>query len=225
MPAYFVSILVHEAGHAFTTKHFGREVPRVGVGWHWFGPIAYVDTSDMWLAGRWPRVAVSLAGPYAALVLGGLAALAAWFVPDPVLSAALWQFALVSYVGVLVNLNPLMEFDGYFVLSDLLEKPNLRPRALAWLGRGLIPALRTPGLLRGHRLELLYGLASVLYVAFSAVLTIVLYRLLPQDWLAGILPAAVAAGLAWVLAAAVVALAALDVLGELRGGSTPARGR
>ncbi len=50
IPATLGAILIHEAGHAFTTKHFGREVPRMGVGWYWFGPIAYIDTSDM--AGR-----------------------------------------------------------------------------------------------------------------------------------------------------------------------------
>ena len=225
IPATLVAILIHEAGHAFTTKHFGREVPRVGVGWYWFGPIAYVDTSDMWLAGRKERVAVSLAGPYADLVTGGLAAFVAWLLPNPVLSAALWQFALISYIGVLVNLNPLMEFDGYFVLSDLLERPNLRPRALAWLGTGLIPALRNPQRLRGHRLELLYGLASVLFVVFSAALTVVLYRLIVQDWLSNILSDAVAAGLAWTLAAAVVVLAVTGMLGELRGARRPAPGR
>ena len=216
VPAYFLAIVVHEAGHAFTTKHFGREVPRVGVGWYWFGPVAYVDTSDMWLEGRWPRIAVSIAGPYANLVLGGLAALVAWFVPSAVLSAALWEFALLSYLAVLLNFNPLMEFDGYYVLSDLLDKPNLRPRALAWLGRDLIPALRTPGKLEGHRFELLYGLASLLYVAFSAVLTVVIYRLVVQGWMEGILPQVLAAGLAWALAAAIVVLAAVGVLGELR---------
>jgi hypothetical protein len=100
----------------------------------------------------------------------------------------LWEFALLSYLGVLLNLNPLMEFDGYYVLSDLLEKPNLRPRALAWLGRDLIPALRTSGGLKGHRLELFYGLASVLYVALMGVLTVVLYRLVVQGWMEGILP-------------------------------------
>jgi putative peptide zinc metalloprotease protein len=217
VPAYLLAIVVHEAGHAFTTKHFGREVPRVGVGWYWFGPVAYVDTSDMWLEGRWPRIAVSLAGPYANLVLGGLAALVAWFVPSAVLSAALWEFALLSYLAVLFNFNPLMEFDGYYVLSDLLEKPNLRPRALAWLGRDLIPALHAPGGLEGHRFELLYGLASVLYVGFSAVLTVVIYRLVVQGWMEGILPEILAAGLAWALAAAIVVLAAVGVLGELRG--------
>lgn len=225
IPATLVATLIHEAGHAFTTKHFGREVPRVGVGWYWFGPIAYVDTSDMWLAGRWPRVAVSLAGPYADLVTGGLAALVAWFVPDTVLSAVLWQFALVSYIGVLVNLNPLMEFDGYYVLIDLLERPNLRPRALAWLGGNLVPALGNPNRLRGHRLELLYGLASVLYIGLSALLVVVLYRLIVQGWLAQIVPDALAAGLAWVLAALVVVLATFGMLGELRGARRPAPGR
>jgi putative peptide zinc metalloprotease protein len=216
IPATLVALLVHEAGHAFTTKHYGREVPRVGIGWYWFGPVAYVDTSDMWLEGRWPRIAVSLAGPYTNLVIGSLASIAAWSLPNAVLSAVLWEFALLSYLGVLLNLNPLMEFDGYYVLIDLLEKPNLRPRALAWLGRDLIPALRTSGGLKGHRLELLYGLASVLYVAFSAVLTVVLYRLIVQGWMEGILPEVLAAGLAWVLAAAVVVLATVSVLGELR---------
>jgi putative peptide zinc metalloprotease protein len=217
IPATLVALLVHEAGHAFTTKHFGREVPRVGIGWYWFGPVAYVDTSDMWLEGRWPRIAVSLAGPYTNLVIGSFASIAAWFVPNAVLSAVLWEFAVLSYLGVLLNLNPLMEFDGYYVLSDLLEKPNLRPRALAWLGRDLIPALRTPGRIKGHRLELLYGLASLLYVAFSAVLTVVIYRLVVQGWMEGILPQVLAAGLAWALAGAVVVLAAVGVLGELRG--------
>lgn len=225
IPAFFASILVHEAGHALTTKHFGREVPRIGVGWYWFGPIAWVDTSDMWLEGRWPRIAVSLAGPYTELVLGGAAALAAWLVPDPVLSAVLWQFALLSYISVLVNLDPLMEFDGYYVLIDLLDQPNLRPRALAWLGNGLVPALRDPERLRGHRLELLYGLSAVLYIAFSAALTVVLYRLIVQGWLEGILPDTMAAGLAWVLAAAVVLLAIGGMLAELRGARRPAPGR
>ena len=194
IPATLVAIVIHEAGHAFTTKHFGREVPRVGVGWYWFGPIAYVDTSDMWLAGRKERVLVSLAGPYADLVTGGLAAIVAWLVPNAVVSAALWQFALISYIGVLANLNPLMEFDGYFVLIDLLERPNLRPRALVWLGTGLVPALRDPARARGHHLDLLYGLGSVLYIAVEVALTVVLYRLILQDWLSGLLTDAVADG-------------------------------
>ena len=57
----------------------------------------------------------------------------------------------------------------------------------------------------------------MLYIAFSAALTVVLYRLVVQGWMEGILPDVLAAGLAWVLAAGVVVLAAVSVLGELRG--------
>jgi hypothetical protein len=116
--------------------------------------------------------------------------------PNAVLAAALWQFALVSYVGLLLNLNPLMEFDEYYVLSDLAE-----------------------------RLELLYGLSSVLYVAFSAALVVALYRLTVQGWLSGVLPGAAASALAWALAALVVALAVAGVMGQMRGVRTPAPGR
>lgn len=217
IPATVLAIVLHESGHAFTTKHFGRNVPRVGVGWYWFGPIAYVDTSDMWLERRRPRIAVSLAGPYTDLVTGSATALAAWLVPGDVASVVLWQFALISYIDVLFNLDPLMEFDGYYVLIDLLDKPNLRPDALAWLGNELPGALRDPSKLKGHRLELLYGLGSVLYIGFMAVLTVVLYRLTVQDWLAGALSEGVAAGAAWFLAAGVVLLVSAGVLSELRG--------
>lgn len=217
IPAQLFATVIHEAGHAFTAKAFGREVPRAGVGWYWFGPMAFVDTSDMWLADRWPRVAVSLAGPYANLVLGSLAALVAWLVPSILVAAALWQFALASYVSVLSNLNPLLEFDGYYVLMDLLDRPNLRPRALAWLGRGLLPALRTPGALRGHTVDLLYGLGSVIYVALTVAVVVELYRLVVQDWIARLVPVPVAAGLAWVVAAAVVATVGASVYGDMRG--------
>jgi hypothetical protein len=74
-------------------------------------------------------------------------------------------------------------------------------------------------------LELLYGLASVLFVVFSAALTVVLYRLILQDWLSSILSDAVTAGLAWALAAAVVVLAVAGMLGEPRGARRPAPGR
>lgn len=219
IPAYLFSILVHEAGHAFTTKAFGYEVPRAGIGWYWFGPIAFVDTSDMWLAGRWPRIAVSLAGPYSNLVLGGLASLLALWTSSAVATAALWQFSLISYLIVLINLNPLLEYDGYYVLMDWLERPNLRPRSLAWMGSELPRVLRTRGGLRGHRLELIYGLASLIYVGLMGVLTLASYRLLVQDWMTRVMSDSLASGLAWVLAGLVVLLSLMSVLGELRSSS------
>jgi hypothetical protein len=75
-----------------------------------------------------------------------------------------------------------MEFYEYYVLSELLRMPNVRPQALTWLSRELIPALRDPARLWGHQLELLYELSvvSALRGAFSAVLIIVLHPLTVQ---------------------------------------------
>ncbi len=223
IPGQLLATLAHEAGHAFTTKAFGREVLGAGVGWYWFGPMAFVDTSDMWLAERWPRIAVSLAGPYANVVLAGIAALAAALVSSDLAAAALWQFALVSYAALLLDLNPLLEFDGYYVLMDLLERPNLRQRALAWLRWQLAAAIQQPRALRGHYVELLYAVASLAYIGVAAVLTAVLYRLLVQDWLARLLSQPVATALGWIVATIFIVLVSAGTIGDLRAARAPAR--
>lgn len=213
---YVLSIVVHEAGHAFTTKACGREVPRIGIGWYWFSPIAFVDTSDMWLADRWPRIAVSLAGPYASVLVGSGSALATVGVADPLAAAALWLIALAAYATALFNLNPLLEFDGYYIVMDYLERPNLRRDTLTWLGHQLPAALGDPRQLHGRRLELAYALASLGYIVLQAVLIVILYRLFAHDWLIGVVPGMVADSLAWMLAGLVTLLALLGVAGDFR---------
>ncbi len=69
----FISIFLHELSHALTTKHFGYQVHRFGIGWYWITAIAFTDTSDMWLSTRGPRMMVNLAGMYNDSILGGLA--------------------------------------------------------------------------------------------------------------------------------------------------------
>ena len=137
IPANSFALFIHELGHAFTTKAFGREVLRGGIGWYWFGPIGFIDTSDMWLAGRWPRIAVSIAGPYSDVVLASIAALVSTQVESEVGRAVLWQISFAGYSSMFFNLSPLLEFDGYFILSDYLDRPNLRPSIMAWLGQEL----------------------------------------------------------------------------------------
>lgn len=210
------TIIAHELGHAFTTKAFGREVFGVGIGWYWFGPVAFVDTSDMWMAPRWPRIAVTLAGLYTNMVIAGIASLVALFVSDPNVQLGSWFFALGSYVIVLVNLNPLLEYDGYYVLIDILDHPNLRSHCLAWLGSGLPEALKSPKKFRGHSLELLYGVGSLSYIAVMAMFAMLFYHVVLKKWIAGILPGWIASELAWMLALLVVAICVLAAAGELR---------
>lgn len=214
---YGVTVLIHELGHAFTVKAFGHEVPRAGVGWYWFGPIAYIDTSDMWLAARWPRIAVTLGGLYASALVASTAAISAVLLGPSVLAAVLWQLAFFSFYLTLINLNPLMELDGYFLLMDWLERPNLRRTCLAWLGTDLPRSLRDRRQIATHRLELLYGLGAVLYILFSSYLMLGVYRPVIQGWLRAILPLTVAAVLAWLLTGALVLLALLTLAGDIRG--------
>jgi putative peptide zinc metalloprotease protein len=216
-PALLAAAAAHEIGHAVTAKHYGRQVNRIGVGWYWFGPIAFVDTSDMWTAERWPRIAVSVAGPIASLIVAGLAGFAALTIPTPLLAAAAWQVALVSYVAVFVNLNPLLEFDGYYVLIDVLERPNLRSDALEWLGSGLPSQWRDRTALAKHRLELAYGVASVLFILFGTMITVLIYRAVIRVWLEPLLGGTATGILGVAVAALALGLPLLALAGEIRG--------
>jgi Zn-dependent protease len=211
-PGLVLSIAIHEAGHAFATKAYDRTVIRAGVGWYRFSPIAFVDTSDMWLGTRRQRIVVSLAGPAADVVTAGLLSLVALVVPCPTVAAALWALTLPLYLGVLLNLNPLLEFDGYHALIDLLDRPNLRPEALGWLGRWL----RAPRGVKGHGLDLAYGTASLLYIVLLAAITIVFYRLVLRNFVEGFRPAAAATAIAWLVVAVVVFVTASAAVADLR---------
>jgi putative peptide zinc metalloprotease protein len=213
---YFLMVVLHESGHAFTVKFYRREVPRVGVGWYWFGPIAYADTSDMWLADRRQRLVVTLAGLYASVLVGATSAIVAVLVNGSVIAGMLWQLAFLSLYGVLINLNPLLELDGYFILMDALDHPNLRQHCLSWLGNDLPTALRDRTELRAHRLELLYGVGAVLYVLVSAVLLLAVVRSVIGGWLAHVMPSTAATAVAWLLTGTLVALTLATLLGELR---------
>ena len=142
VPGIVLSIVVHEAGHAFTTKAVGREIRRAGVGWFWIGPMAFVDTSDAWLATRRQRLYVALSGPYATVLFAGVCAIVglAWSAAAP----ACLVLAVSSYISVFTNLNPLIELDGYYALVHLTDRPNLRMKALGWLATEGPSALRHP---------------------------------------------------------------------------------
>jgi putative peptide zinc metalloprotease protein len=219
--SYTLAIVAHEAGHALAVKHFGRDVDRMGIGWYWFGPIAFIDTSDMWLSGRRERIWVSLAGPWGDLVIGGLAGIAALLLSSPEVAAVSWQFALACYIAVVINLNPLLELDGYYVLSDWLDRPNLRSQALAWIGRAFPGFLRRPAEMKAHKVELAYGTLAVLYIPVAAYFSLFVYRRLAESMIARWAPPGIADTLAWVVVSAGIGLSLLAIAGELRPAARP----
>jgi putative peptide zinc metalloprotease protein len=193
-------VVVHEAAHAATCKHFGRQVQRAGIGWYFFAPVAFVDTSDIWAEARLARVLVSAAGPYSNLVLSGLAALAALLLAPDGWQGALWSFSLMGYILALVNMNPLLELDGYYIVMDLLEVPNLRARALADLGAVLRGRAAAEPRLR--RVFVLFGAASLAYGIAAGVGVLLAFRAHFGDIAGSYLPPPYAQAIGWALAGA-----------------------
>ncbi|MEO1525358.1 MAG: efflux RND transporter periplasmic adaptor subunit [Planctomycetota bacterium] len=129
--------IVHELGHAAACRRLGGEVSEIGIVFMLFAPLAYVDVTSCWrMPKAFSRIMVSLAGMYVELVIASLAMLA-WLWCDSVASR-FWLANIVVTAGVstlLFNANPLMRFDGYYVLSDATQIPNLYGEASAELKR------------------------------------------------------------------------------------------
>lgn len=120
--------LVHELGHGYACKHYGGYVPEIGVIFILGTPCAYVDTSSAWgFRERWQRIIVNVAGMYFESLVA-IAAVFAWSLTPPGLlhSIAHYTIVLSTVVTILFNANPLLKFDGYYVLSDSLGIPNLK---------------------------------------------------------------------------------------------------
>ena len=175
--------LVHEFGHATAVKKFGGEVHAMGVTLLVFTPIPYVDATAAWaFRERWKRVMVGLSGMIPELFLAALCALL-WANTGPSLINSLaYNIMVVASVSTLVfNLNPLLRFDGYYVLADLTDSPNLQPRASReWTylvehhAFGL-KATENPARSRREAFWLaVYGVASWSYRIFVTVVIILL---------------------------------------------------
>ena len=188
LPLIVIAIVTHEIGHGLAAKAAGARIDRVGLGWFWLRIMFFVDTSDAWLATRGQRMLVDAGGILINLVLAGIAGFVALLAPNRDVVAVAWVFALWSYIGVLRNLNPLLEYDGYYLLMDALERPNLRGKSLGWIATGLPAALRARQSLRGHRIELLYAVGAVAYIGAIVAWTLFAFKFTAQGWVARVVP-------------------------------------
>lgn len=163
---------VHEGAHGLAVKAFGGTVREIGLMFMVFTPVPYVDaTSSYAFPSKWARALVAAAGIAAELALGALA-LHVWLLAESGLVTAV-AFNVVLIAGVstlLINGNPLMRYDGYFIACDLLEVPNLAQRSTqywAWLvDRWMYGAAdaQPPQAVQGERwLLLFYGAVSPVY--------------------------------------------------------------
>jgi putative peptide zinc metalloprotease protein len=175
---------IHELWHGIATQKYGGVVPEWGLQVvAWISPLTYVDATSSWsFPSRWQRIAVASAGMYIELLIA-VAALQLWTMSDAGLMKELEFNVLVSasLVTVVFNANPLMRFDGYYILSDLLDLRNLAQRgqmAFIWLNRRLFFGVKNPPIpatLRKHFFVLLsYGAASWFWRILTSIGLLVL---------------------------------------------------
>ncbi|MBL9206429.1 MAG: efflux RND transporter periplasmic adaptor subunit [Opitutaceae bacterium] len=124
----------HEFGHAATCRRFGGEVHEMGVCLMCFTPCGYVDASDAWMMRhKRHKIYTTIAGVFVELNLAALAAHLWLNLPDGLARNLAFNAMLVASINTLLfNANPLMRFDGYYLVCDLLEVPNLRGKAISY---------------------------------------------------------------------------------------------
>jgi putative peptide zinc metalloprotease protein len=194
--ALFFAKLCHEFGHAFMAKRAGCRVQSMGVAFMVLLPMFYTDVSDAWRVNdRRARLLIGAGGVLAELVLACIALFAWSLLPDGPGRTAAFMLASATWITTLViNLNPFMRFDGYFLLSDFWEVDNLQGRAFAlcrWrlreflFGYGAVapepwsPRMQRRLLIWGYgawlwRAALFFGIALAVYHLFFKVLGIFL---------------------------------------------------
>lgn len=194
--ALIVTKTLHELGHAFAAKRFGCRVPVMGVAFIVLWPLAYTDVNEVWkLRSRSQRLAVGAAGIAVELAIAAWATLAWALLPDGVLRGVAFMLATTTWVATLaINASPFLRFDGYFLLCDALDTPNLHARAFAlarWQLREILFGLREQapeffGTARrgalilfawatwAYRLVVFLGIALIVYHMFAKAVGLVL---------------------------------------------------
>jgi putative peptide zinc metalloprotease protein len=185
------TITIHELGHGYAVKHFGGKVTKIGFLFMFGLPCMFCDTSDSHLFPNWKhRAGVALSGTYAELYVATLATLVWWATPaDLVVNQLAYNIIVFASIsGLAFNFNPLIKLDGYFVLSDVLDQPNLQEDAYGYLGylfkRHLFGMKDQPCPVEGRQRKRVlagYALASVVY---SLVFGVVMFALL-RNYLIG----------------------------------------
>ncbi|MGV8920623.1 MAG: HlyD family efflux transporter periplasmic adaptor subunit [Pseudomonas sp.] len=195
--AMFLIKCLHELGHAYTATRYGVRVAHMGVAFLVMWPVLYTDTSESWkLVDRRQRLHIAGAGMLTELMIAGLSTLAWGLCESPAFKGALFFLATTSWMITLaLNASPFMRFDGYFLLCDWLDVPNLHERsgalAQAWMRRRLLgwdepdPEVLPSHLrrfliafaviTRVYRLVVFLGIAVAVYLMFFKALGICLF--------------------------------------------------
>ena len=189
---------LHEMGHAYVCRHYGGEVHIMGVMLLVFTPIPYMDASASWsFRSRWQRLFVASAGMIVEIFVAAIAVFVwANTAPGVVHSLAYNMIFIASISTILFNINPLLRFDGYYMLTDILDMPNLHQNGRKHLTHlteryafGCEKSTTPAGGMREATTLTVFGIASGIYRII--VFTGIVFFVADQFLLAGLLMAVV----------------------------------
>jgi putative peptide zinc metalloprotease protein len=164
---YFL-VFVHEMGHAVVLIRYGRRVKSAGMMIYFGSPAFFVESSDSLMLDRKQRIVQSYAGPYSAFIVAGVASLVAWSFPGSFIAPTLYKFSVLAYLNQFMNLIPLLELDGYWILSDYIQVPDLRPMSLSFIRHDMWHKLRVRERFTKQETGLaLYGIVGTAFTIFS----------------------------------------------------------
>jgi CRP-like cAMP-binding protein/Zn-dependent protease len=157
-------VFVHELGHAAVLVHYGRRVKSAGFRIYFGTPAFFVESADSLMLPRGKRIVQAAAGAGVEVIVTSVASIVLWVFPTGPAGQVLYQFVIINYFVLFLNLVPFLELDGYWILSDALRQPDLRPESLGFVRRELWRKLwRRQRLTRGEVGLAVFGLAGVAF--------------------------------------------------------------
>jgi len=179
--------LMHEMGHALVLLHYGRRVKSAGF-MIYFGSLAlFIESADGLMLEPRQQALQAFAGGYTEMFFCGIASIVLWASPSTWLAPTLYKFAVLGYLVMFLNWIPLLELDGYFMISDLIQSHDLRPRSLSFVRHDLLHKIRhRQGLTRQELGLALYGIAGVAFSVYVLYLSFFFWRQIFGGLVAGL---------------------------------------
>ncbi len=186
---------IHETAHGLVGKHFGATIEKMGFTLMYFAPSFFCDATQVWvIAGKWARIATSIAGIWLDLVVCFVATVV-WWGTATGMTIHDWAYKVMMVTGIgvsILNLNPLIKLDGYLIFSELVAEPSLKESSTAYLSGWIRQRIfglpvEVPYVPRRKRpFYVTYGILSGLYsyslLSFLMIITYHILRSFTPEW-------------------------------------------
>ncbi len=182
-------IVIHELAHGLALVHYGGEPMEMGTGLYFFGPMFYIDVTDGWSVGRYQRIMIYAAGPISEILFGSVIMVVQYlWTFSPAVSHILTMAVFYCFYGLLVDISPLLEADGYYILCDALKIPDLREKSVEYLkavGRRLLRRkVESEGealTIKSKLIFVTYAVIVAVWVVYLVVRSLMVFTYMAQD--------------------------------------------